>query len=161
MGDKGGSDAGKDAAKIAKKLYKQTNPARQMILNQGTNFLQGGYDPATSPVWDPTKDVMEGQYQNARENLIATMPTGGMLSGELADLERGRAMDLSQLASNIAMDEYNKIYGAAMGAPQTSLGGLSSIAGSQAAAQAQETAGKYGALGDIGGGLGLMFGMKG
>jgi len=161
MGDKGSdNDAAKDAGKIAKRLWSQTNPARESILDRGTEFLRGGFDPASSPVWDPTKQVLESQYQNARQNAIANMPTGGALQDVLANIEMGRANQIGQLGADISMDEYNKIYGAAMGAPQTTLSGLAGVASSQAAEQAALTGGIFGALGGIGSGVGEILGGK-
>jgi len=162
MGDKGGDTSpGRFAESIAKKIYRQTNPARINIFDRGTQFLRGDFDPAASPVWDPTKTILEDQYNRARENVIANMPVGGPMQGALGDIETNRANQLASLGADIATDEYNKIYGAAMGAPQMSMGGLSSIAGTQAAAQAQQAGAGFGAIGDIGGGLGMMLGMKG
>ena len=155
------NDAARDASKIANKYYRQTMPARTNILHRGTDFLRGDFDPAASPVWDPTKTILEDQYNRARENVIANMPVGGPMQGALGDIETNRANQLASLGADIATDEYNKIYGAAMGAPQVSLGGLTSIAGTQAAAQAQQAGAGFGAIGDIGGGLGMMLGMKG
>ena len=161
MGDKGGDDYSDRASKLAKKLYKDTVPIRRELIPGWQNFLQGDYDVSSNPVYGAGKSQIESQYDVARQNILSNLPSGGQLNEALVDTDVRRADALGGLAAQIAQDEYNKIYGFATGSPQASLSSMTSLAGSQAAAQAQETAGKYGAVGDIGGGLGMMFGMKG
>lgn len=115
---------------------------------------QMAYDVTRNPVWRAGRNTIEDQYGVARENVLANIPKGGALTDALTNTEIGRADMLTNLTGNVSQDEYNKLYGMATGAPQTSIGGLSSLAGSQAMANAQTQAGKYGATGDFGQGLG-------
>ena len=161
-GGKGTSEpkSSKVAANIAQQLYQQTQPMRSDIIGRGEEFLAGGFDPSTMPTWDVGKRGIEDQYGMARENIIANMPAGGQLYDQLAQTEVNRANALGDLGAGIAQDEYNKIYGLATGTPQQSMTTLANVGASQANMQAQQYAGKMGALGDIGSGAGIMFGMK-
>ena len=116
------------------------------------------YDVTRNPVWGAGRGLIEDQYTRARENTLGAMPGGGALTDTLARIEEGRAQSMGDLASQIAQDEYNKLYGLATGAPAQSMSTLSNLAGQQAMAAAQQQAGKYGALGDIGMGAGMLFG---
>ena len=162
MGDGGkGSDgggSGKKLEKMAKDYYEKTDPMRQSMIGNYENFLGGDYDVSQNPVWGPSRDVLEGQYDVARENVISNVPKGGALTEQLTNVDTARAEGLGGLASNIAQDEYNKAYGMATGAPGQSFGAMSNLAGQQAMAQSQQTAGKYGALGDMGMGAGYVLG---
>ena len=164
MGD-GGKEAdepqsSEEAAKIAKKMFRQTNPLRKDMIGNFENFLGGGYDVSQNPVWGAGRDVIENQYDVARENAIGNIPAGGALTDQLSNLDSDRASAMGQLGGNVAQDEYNKAYGMASGAPGQAMGTLSQIGGQQAMANAQQTSGKYGALGDLGMGAGMYLGSK-
>jgi hypothetical protein len=118
------------------------------------------WDVSQSPVFGPAKSMLEQQYQNAQENIIANMPTGGGMMEALAGTEQARAKGLGDISSQIAQDEYNKIFSTVFGMPQTSISGLTNLAGQQAMAASQQQAGKAGALGDIGMGAGLIAATK-
>ena len=148
------------AARIAEALYQQTDPLRQGIIERGEQFMAGGFDPTMMPTYDIGKRGIEQQYDVARQNILGNLPEGGRMIDAMAQTEYSRANQLSNLSSAIAQDEYNKLYGLATGAPQTSMSTLANVGASQAAMQAQTAAGKMGALGDIGSGAGIMFGMK-
>ena len=157
--------------KIVTELYGQTAPHREEILSSGLDFLQGNYDYSASPMWGASKAAAEDQYGLARENLMENLPTGGSLNQGLTDIAGSRARTLTDEASKIAQDEYNKIYGYATGMPSTAIQGLGTAAGLENAlsvagiysaaglagqklnAQAIEDAGKNEAMGDIGYGL--------
>lgn len=159
-----GMDPSNLASQMALDYYNITAPARTNILDRGQAFLEGDFDPTESPVYDPSRRAIEGQYQQARQNVIAGSPSGGALQTNLANVEMGRAGNIGQMAGQVANEEYNRIYGAAFGAPQTSISGLSGLGSSQIAADAQqqaaETMGKYGAMGNMGAGAGMMLALK-
>jgi len=162
-GDKnsGGSNKmDKAAGKIAMDYYNQTDPMRQQMIGNYGNFMEGGYDVSQNPVWGAGRGVIEDQYNVARENTIGASPRGGALTDQLAGVEESRAGALGNLAANVSQDEYNKAYGMATGVPQQSMGTLTTLAGNQAMANSQEQAGKYGALGGMGQGLGMYLGSK-
>ena len=163
MGD-GGKDgsnkASKTASKMAKDYYDQTDPMRQSLIGNFEDFLGGGYDVSQNPVWGAGRNVLENQYNVAKENVIGQTPKGGALTEQLAGVEEARAGSLGELGANVAQDEYNKLYGMATGAPGQAMGTMSHLAGTQAMANAQQTAGKYGALGDMGQGAGMYLGSK-
>jgi len=78
---------------------------------------------------------IESQYGVARENILGTMPEGGGLNEALTGVETARAQGLSDLATNLYMDQLSKMYGAVFGAPQQSMAGLGSAAQSYAQRQ--------------------------
>jgi len=184
MGGKGGSSGGLDyndiqslmrsnpAAEMSQQYFDETAPARTELIGRGTRFSKGDLDYTQSPMYGPGKGAIEDQYEVARQNIIAETPSGGAMSSNMANLEQQRARGMSDLASRISQDDYNKIYGAAFGAPQTSIGGTSgvsssgvggaaNIASADLAAQAGQSAGKSNMFGQFGQGAGTYFGMKG
>ena len=152
---------------MALDLYNKTGPARQSIIDRGTNFLEGGLDVTQSPMWGSGKNAAETQYQNAREAMMANLPSGGALQSSLATGETDKARTLTDLASRIGMDEYNKIYGLASGAPQQSMSGMgmseqtgATLAGQQMYQNVQEDAQKNQLYSDLGAGIGEGWGDK-
>ena len=167
-GDSATESIGKYAgtlADIAQRLFEQTQPMRTSIIGRGEQFLgPEGFDVSTSPVWSPSRNVLEEQYNVARENIISGMPRGGQLPVELRELEETRAQGLGDLAGRIATDEYNKIYGLATGVPGQAIRGMAgagNIVAQQAIAQATQQVGKSQMYGDVGQGIGTMMAAKG
>jgi len=107
-------------------------------------------------MWDPSKSALESQYGRARENVLGNMPSGGALQQQLTNLEMGRAQGLGDISKSIAEDEYNKIYSAAMGAPQVSIGGMSQLAATRAGENIAEQQMKGGAKQGMGAGAGML-----
>ena len=154
-------------AEMALDLYNKTGPARQSIIDRGTNFLEGGLDVTQSPLWGSGKNAAETQYQNARDAMMANLPGGGALQSSLATGETDKARTLTDLASRIGMDEYSKIYGLASGAPQQSMAGMgvagqtnATLAGQEMYQNIQEDAQKNQLYGDLGAGIGEGWGDK-
>jgi hypothetical protein len=81
--------------------------------------------PAYAPLYQLARSGVESQYGQARENIMSSTPRGGALAENLANLEMGRAQQAgalpAQIAAPLIQDIYNKAYGVAFGAPQTSL----------------------------------------
>lgn len=114
------------------------------------------FDPAQSPVYDPMKYMLESGYQQSRENILAnTGATGGQLDQMMAETETKRARDLGSLGSQLAMDEYNKIFQLATGQqPTSALGNLTNLGISEAGAAANAAAGKSAGTGSALAGIG-------
>ena len=204
MGKGSGGSSNDAARKFASRYYKATDPLRKSFIQSGEEALAGNYNPWETGVYkhiqgltdiqaqpiydqalDPSKRVLETQYQRAMENALANSPSGGGLTSNLADIDISRAQSLGDLEKSLRVadiqrqdnvnqwqanilsgltntmyqDMLNKGYGLATGAPQTSISGLTNLAGQQAQAQAASSQGKMGLLGDIGGAAGFMFGM--
>jgi hypothetical protein len=154
------------AAAIAQKTYDETNPLRTGLLSQMEGLVSGGFDPAKSVLYAPlfaaARTGPEAQYQVARDSILAGTPRGGGQVAALSNLAQARADEVGQLpamlSNQVMQDLLSKTYGAAFNAPQQSMAGLSSVAGtygnraamSQAAA-AQQTSGLFGGLGMLGG----------
>jgi len=164
-------------AQIAQDTYTQTDPLRQSLLQQMSSMLSGGFDPAKSatyaPMYASARTGTEAQYNVAKENVLGNTPRGGGQIDALANIEAARAGDVgslpAMLSSQIMQDMMQKTYGTAFGAPQQSMAGLASAAGTYGnrmsmaqAAAAQQQSGLYGGLGQIGGmALGSMLGPGG
>ena len=145
---------------IALSLFNQTDPLRQLLIGNSTNFLNGNMDVTGTPMYRALKSGTENQYSQARNSIIADSPAGGPLQKMLADLENSRAQTLAQGQGQIAQDELNRAMGLATGSTNTAtnaLGQASSIQQLQANADAQRSAGLYGAIGS---GLGAYLGSK-
>jgi len=129
--------------------------------------------PAYAPLYQLARTGIESQYGPAREAIMASTPRGGALYENLANLEMGRAQQTgalpAQISAPLIQDIYNKAYGVAFGAPQTTLSGLggadagytsryntaSSLAGS--AAMQQSALNQQSSMG-LGAGLGSLLG---
>jgi hypothetical protein len=113
-------------AAMAKDLYDSTGSIRNPLIDRYSEFIQGGMDPTANPIFSPAftnmKRANEEQYGIARQNILDTLPQGGMLQNQLGNLEMQRAQGmeggLNDLVQRIIGDEYGKAYGMATGAPQ-------------------------------------------
>jgi len=188
---KSGSD-GKHEARLSRNITKQAWPlakdmygAGQEMMETGmpvynqvagglSDFLGGGYDYTTSPAWEPGKLAAERAYQQQQQNILSNMPAGGGMQEAMTQADIARGTNLTNLAGDIGMDQYNKAYNFGLAAPQlganVALGSLgqsagmganmANLAGTRAQAAAQEQAGKYGKGGDVGLGAGMLLGGK-
>lgn len=125
-------------AALAQKLWDETAQARAGILGQGQAVLSGQVSPDALPGYKQTfalaKQGIENQYGQARENILANTARGGGQTAAIAGLEAQRAQQAGSLPAQISQQLINdilgKIYGAAFGAPQTSIAGMGAAAGS-------------------------------
>uniref|UniRef100_A0A6M3L8R4 Uncharacterized protein n=1 Tax=viral metagenome TaxID=1070528 RepID=A0A6M3L8R4_9ZZZZ len=119
-------------AKMSQDYYNKTAPARENILQRGQNFLEGGLDVTQSPMWASGKNAAEVLYKRAQDDTRANLPSGGALQSSLAEGDTNKARTLTDLASQIGTDEYNKIFSIAQGSPAVAMSGLGTAAGQQA-----------------------------
>lgn len=110
-------------ARLSQQLWDQTGIIRQPVFSQLADFMKGGWDPTTSPMWDPLKANVENQFATAKGNIMSNVPAGGALLESLADTETSKANTLSGLAGNMIQDMYNKAYGTAMNSSGQALSG--------------------------------------
>lgn len=156
---------------IAQTIFQQTGPFRNATLG-GTTLAEPVTieDVQQSPLFPAVKQSTEQQFDRARENIIGTTPSGGVLDRLLANTEAARASSLAGAQGALAGEEQarrERAFQLATGAPAVSLGGLSSaagtlsgIAGQQAAiaqAEADRSAGKSSGIGQ---GVGLLAASK-
>ena len=174
MGDKSNNrparQAGRSAetaARIAEEMFGQTRPLSREIIPSLTSELaeNSPFAPITTesltanPAFGAIKGATEQQFQNARENIIANTPRGGVLFDALGDLEGARAGQLSRGFGALAADELGRrernldrgtqIFtgGAAQG-----VGGVSNAGALQsqlAASQMQSESAKAGGTGEL------------
>jgi hypothetical protein len=152
MGDKSGAEgfmeagsaASETAAKLAAELYAETAPYRGASYMGWEKMLGGQMPEAYDYYYGASKAPIEAQYEGAKKELMETIPAGGRLEEELAGLELGKAQSMEQMISAYLTDQLNKMYGAAFGVPQTTLGTMTTV-GQQAvetgAATSQAAAG--------------------
>ncbi len=133
--DLGISPAESSLSRIAEETYGQTAPGRQQFYKLWKNMMSGQFPAAMETQFSGLRNPIEAQYGVARENVLGTMPKGGGLNQALTDVETSRSQGLSDLATQIFMDQMQKMYGAAFGAPQQSMAGLGSAASAYAGRQ--------------------------
>lgn len=117
-------------------------------------------DVTATPTFNAFRDTANRTFQQGKDNAIARLPAGGALTEALVGLEGDRASTLTQGAGAIYDQELNRAMSLGAGITGQSLSGLGQAAATQAAmaqANAQQNAGKFGALGS---GLGAYLGFK-
>lgn len=107
----------------------------ELFNNYYAPFLKGNYNlqsyPGFSSAYDTLRGTMEGQYNQAKENILASNARGGALTDALANLEYQRArntgLGTSQLTSSILDKLWSGANSLATGeAAKTGLSALSS-----------------------------------
>jgi len=158
-------------ALMAEEMYNTTKPMRQMLTGQYEGLLSGDLDVRDLPQYAGMDDyfdasyrgsrpALEGQYTQARENILGSVPRGGGLTSALGGLERSRAGGVADLSANIDMqrqqsiqsiiqDMINKAYGYATGTPAQAIAGAGSAASNVMQRQLGQMAG-YNPLGTLG-----------
>lgn len=80
-------------------------------------FLQGNYNPESLPGFAPAYDVLrgslEGQYGQAKQNILAGTPRGGAMADALANLEYQRARETGLGASGISQNLIGNLWSGA------------------------------------------------
>lgn len=159
------NQAQREAGELAKKQFEfgearfeEISPIRDLLIGGSFDFLNdpGGFNVAASPLFAPAKSAIEGQFQGAKEGLLATLPAGGTLAQGFIDLEGQKARGLTDIMSQIFQTELAQAQGFAgnLGpAIQSMQGGASNLVSSAGMAQqaaAQQTAAQSQLLGEIG-----------
>lgn len=128
-GSAGANASAQDMRRMTNEFWTLTSGVRNPFLTQLSNFMNQGWDPTTSAMWDPLKSNVESQYGTARNDIMSQLPAGGGLQESLADNSNAKAGTLSGLAGNMIQDMLNKAYGITTGSPQTALGGAQGAGG--------------------------------
>lgn len=158
-------------ANIANDLYSSTSGLRSSAISTLQGVANGDYNvfklPTFQPLYAEARSGIENQYQQARNNLVSSVPRGGVLDSAMRDLESNRANQVgsltSQLAAPIIQGLWNNAYGAGFQTPSTAIQGLSAASNSYAnryaasmAADAQSNSGFMQGLGMLGMGFGKL-----
>jgi hypothetical protein len=117
------ADIARQMTGISEELWGGGAGLRGGLTDRYTDFLTGGFDPSTSPLYRAGRGGIEDQYSQTRENVIGGMARGGQMQEALADVETARATGLGDLVAQSASDEYNKLFGLGYGQPATALTG--------------------------------------
>lgn len=146
-------------AGIAMQLLSETAPVREGLINQSTGFLEGGFDPTSTPSYDFARQNINMETDKTRQNILSSLPSGGALQQGLTDLEINRGNALTQAGSDIYNQQLNQAFQTAFGAPLSnstaSLGSAAQMQTQLAAQNAKNTNQKIGGTkAGIGYGLG-------
>lgn len=114
---------------MPRELWQTTGGIRSDITGMLEDFTSGQSDISEHPMFAGGKADVESAYNVGKENLLANVPTGGSLNAELANLEQGRAMGMTDLVSNIQDDLLKMAYGAGYGTPGQVFGGMNQATG--------------------------------
>jgi len=119
------------AAQLAQEYWSETDPLRQSLFSQYSDFLGGkpvSEMAAYAPTYAAAKTGLEDQYALAKQNVMGSTPAGGALTSALANVEAGRASDVGSLPATISasltQDLMDKIYGTSTGSAATSTSAL-------------------------------------
>ena len=150
--DTAAAQAAQAQTQLANKLIGQSDPTRQALFDDAEQFLSGGRDVTSLPEFGAFKNAAEGQFTNARENIIANTPEGGGLTAALTQLEGQRAGNLAGFSGKLASDEVNRAlqlatFGAAQGSQGLSSAGF--LQGQRAQGQSAENAAKSEGAGNL------------
>ncbi len=147
----------------AQGILRQTGPLRSLTATNLAQVLAGGRTDNLR-VFAPEREAIEGQFTQARNNLLATGERGGLMSSNLNNLNIARAQAVSGLESDVRKNAFENSLRIGFGvAPSVVFPTMSNAAGlfgqQQAMAQQQQAAGGAG-LGSIAA-LGTLMSMKG
>lgn len=139
-------------------MWGMTAPLRTQGVSALQSILQGGPTSA-HPAYAPARQAIEGQYNTTAKMIGNSMPRGGQLNAELADLMGKRAGAVVDLEGKVRLDALNKALGlgfggGATGTSATNLGVNAQLQEAARKAQTQSSAIQGGASG-----LGLLLGL--
>lgn len=92
-------------------LFAGQSPLQQQLFGESgqlTDFLTSGALPSALQVDVPSaaaRDTLEAQFANVERQLSESLPRGGQLRSQLADVARGRALSIGQLVRQEALRE--------------------------------------------------------
>jgi hypothetical protein len=142
---------------IGQQLVTQTDPLRQALIDRSQTFLSPGggvSDVMSSAPYLAYKDAANTNFARAKDNILATTPTGGALTNKLGDLEANRASTLTQGAGQIYDAETARALSLATGQLPVALGAIGQGGNTQAllaGAQAQQSSAKAQSAGSAAG----------
>ena len=147
----------------ARGIMAQTGPLRSLTAGNLASVLAGGRTDNLR-VFAPERESLEGQFTQAKNNIIAQGERGGMLDRSLADVNIARAQAVSGLESNVRQKAFEDALRIGYGvAPSVSFpafqGASNTLSGLAGMGQQQQAAGGAG-LGSVAA-LGALMTMKG
>lgn len=129
------SDYSKWQMQKEKDLYDLSSSYRNDFASLFSDVLSGEFNPAETKtfanVFSQAKSGIEGQYNNALENILSKTARGGAQTGAIAGLEMERAKQSSalpaQISQNILDDMMNKAFSSAYNEDSSGDSGASSM----------------------------------
>ena len=147
----------------ARGIMAQTGPLRSLTAGNLASVLAGGRTDNLR-VFAPERESLEGQFTQAKNNIIAQGERGGMLDRSLADVNIARAQAVSGLESNVrqkAFEDALRIgYGVAPSVSFPAFQGASNTLSGLAGMGMQQQASGGAGLGSVAA-LGALLTMKG
>lgn len=137
---------------MAEQYWDETAPVRSGVIDRMAKFVNGGFDPAQSPLYAAQKKAIEEQYGTAMDNLLARLPGGGALNEGITGLEVGRANSLIDALAQIFNQEYTAALDMANASPGTTFQGMGTGGNINApviGGQAQKQSANMNAFGNI------------
>lgn len=119
-------------------LITQTDPLRAATTKRLQDILSGGIPISSMPEYAPLRTAIEGQYNTAQGQLMASLPRGGLLAQSTADLIGKRAGAVSTLDKDLLSQAWNQAASIGFGQVPGAISGLGSSASILAAQQAQQ-----------------------
>ena len=145
-GEEGAFDAADRLLDMSEQLFAETGPARSGSLSLINQVLTGGRPTSMASITIPERETIEGQFANARENIIENTPgRGGQMNNLLGQAEIGRAQAVAGLDAEIRRAAFQGAMQAGFGAPGPAFqgaAGAGNIYGDIASTQAQQDAAK-------------------
>jgi hypothetical protein len=141
----------------AQGLIKQTDPLREALISQSSDFLKGGMDPRATPEFSAIRQYADQQSKQAKDSILETMPSGGTLLDKLADVDIGKARTLTDASAGIYGENLSRAFSLATGAPlstgMSGLGALTQLNAAREQSSADRDAAAKGGTGAAVGGL--------
>ncbi len=157
-GDVQQSSAGNLLEQISAQYFNQTDPVRKQLIDRSNKFLTGNLDVTQSPVFGQLKLASDQQFSRARDNVLASMPSGGALSEALVGLEGEKASNMTNAIGSLANEELNRAFGFVN--PQASMSGLGMAGQLQNQTAMDQSQQKGAAKQGVGQGVGMLAATK-
>jgi hypothetical protein len=158
------NEAAEAQADIAEKLWTSTDPLRTQFIGTIGEDLTRYSDPMSiyqTPAYGAAKLYSERAYNQSKDQLMGSTPSGGVLYDKLGDLGESRAGSMTQTLADLWMQQAElskqRASTAAFGTPGTTMAGL----GSASAAEAQQNAAATQSQAAFGQGIGNLAGQLG
>ena len=94
-------------------------PIRSNLEKLLTDVSTGDFDATQNPIFrnlfSTAKRGIEDQFGVAREEILSSLPVGGVLQGSLADLSGAKAVQLGAVPGQISSDLFQNLLGEAFG----------------------------------------------
>jgi hypothetical protein len=125
----GASPLEAELARYYRRNIRKTDPIRNRLYSRSNRFLKGGMDVTGTPAYNAVRAMANQQSDQAKDNILETMPNGGVLLDKLADVDIDKARTLTSASSDIYNSELDRAMFLGTGpGHQASLQGIGGLA---------------------------------